>query len=145
MAPSPELDVSFAGDDLVLRLAALAYIARISAASRIHTKSDLRLYFYWCTDHQLTPLTVARTEVERYMRWMQEIRRFKPATVARHLAVVAGCYRTCVIDGVLVPVDAVIGHRTIIGGGTLPPRKCIGYRACRRIALNALHCRCDGP
>ncbi|MFE3230285.1 hypothetical protein [Nocardia sp. NPDC059228] len=85
----------------MLRLAALAYLARFSAVSRIHTKSDLRLYFYWCTDHQLTPLTVARTEVERYMRWMQEIRHFNPATVARRLAVVAGFYRTCVIDGVL--------------------------------------------
>ncbi|MFJ9369941.1 tyrosine-type recombinase/integrase [Nocardia sp. NPDC101769] len=74
---------------------------RFSAVSRIHTKSDLRLYFYWCIDHQLTPLAVARTEVERYMRWMQEVRRFKPATVARRLAVVAGFYRTCVIDGVL--------------------------------------------
>ncbi|MCP9621937.1 tyrosine-type recombinase/integrase [Nocardia otitidiscaviarum] len=99
MAPSPDIDVTFAGDDLVLRLAALAYLARFSAVSRIHTKSDLRLYFSWCTDQQLTPLTVARTEVERYMRWMQEVRRFKPATVARRLAVVAGFYRTCVIDG----------------------------------------------
>lgn len=32
---------------------------------------------------------------------MQEIRRFKPATVARRLAVVAGFYRTCVIDDLL--------------------------------------------
>ncbi|MEV6071192.1 tyrosine-type recombinase/integrase [Nocardia sp. NPDC052001] len=78
MAPSPDLDVTFAGDDLVLRLAALAYLARFSAVSRIHTKSDLRLYFYWCAEQQVTPLAVARTEVERYMRWMQEVRRFNP-------------------------------------------------------------------
>jgi site-specific recombinase XerD len=32
---------------------------------------------------------------------MQEIRRFKPSTVARRTSVVAGFYRTCVIDGVL--------------------------------------------
>jgi integrase/recombinase XerD len=32
---------------------------------------------------------------------MQEIRRFKPSTVSRRMAVVAGFYRTCVIDGVL--------------------------------------------
>lgn len=78
------------GDDLVLRLAALAYLARFSAVSRIHTKSDLRLYFYWCTDHQTSPLTVARTEIERYMRWMQETGHFKPATVARRLALFVG-------------------------------------------------------
>ncbi|WP_157557020.1 hypothetical protein [Nocardia acidivorans] len=82
MAPSPDLDVTFAGDDLVLRLAALAYLARFSAVSRIHAKSALRLYFSWCTDQQPAPLAVARTEVERYMRWMQEVPRFKPATLA---------------------------------------------------------------
>ncbi|MFE2961868.1 hypothetical protein ACFXO9_24455 [Nocardia tengchongensis] len=32
---------------------------------------------------------------------MQKVCRFKPATIARRLAVVAGFYRTCVIDGVL--------------------------------------------
>jgi integrase len=32
---------------------------------------------------------------------MQETRRFKPSTVARRTSVVAGFYRTCVIDGVL--------------------------------------------
>ena len=38
---------------------------------------------------------------ELYIRWMQEIRRFKPSTVSRRFSVVAGFYRTCVIDGVL--------------------------------------------
>jgi integrase/recombinase XerD len=32
---------------------------------------------------------------------MQEIRRFRPSAVSRRLSVVAGFYRTCVIDGVL--------------------------------------------
>ena len=32
---------------------------------------------------------------------MQEIRRYKPSTVSRRFSVVAGFYRTCVIDGVL--------------------------------------------
>ena len=35
------------------------------------------------------------------MRWLQEVRRFQPSTVSRRLSVVAGFYRTCVIDGVL--------------------------------------------
>jgi len=40
---------------------------------------------------------------------MQEIRRFKPSTVSRRMTVVAGFYRTCVIDGVLKhsPADYV--------------------------------------
>jgi len=32
---------------------------------------------------------------------MQEVRRFRPSTVSRRFSVVAGFYRTCVIDGVL--------------------------------------------
>ena len=35
------------------------------------------------------------------MRWLQEVRRFKPSTVSRRLSVVVGLYRTCVIDAVL--------------------------------------------
>ncbi|WP_228838329.1 hypothetical protein [Nocardia amamiensis] len=44
---------------------------------------------------------MSRAEIERYVGWMREVRRFKPATVARRIAVVTGFYRTCVIDGVL--------------------------------------------
>ena len=32
---------------------------------------------------------------------MQEIRRFKPSTVSRRFSVVAGFYRTCVLDGLM--------------------------------------------
>jgi len=32
---------------------------------------------------------------------LQEIRRFKPATVSRRFSVTAGFYRTCVLDGLL--------------------------------------------
>jgi hypothetical protein len=32
---------------------------------------------------------------------MQETRRYKPSTVSRRTSVLAGFYRTCVIDGVL--------------------------------------------
>jgi integrase/recombinase XerD len=38
---------------------------------------------------------------ELYIRWMQEIRRFKPSTVSRRFSVAAGFYRTRVIDGLL--------------------------------------------
>jgi integrase/recombinase XerD len=96
-------------DDLVLRLAASAYLGRFTGTSRTHTGSDLRLFFAWCADQQLRPLEVQRAQVERYVRWMQEVRRFKPSTVSRRMAVVAGFYRTCVIDAVLEhsPADYV--------------------------------------
>src|ERR1700744_5716882 len=84
-----------------LRLAVAAYLARFKGASRDHTESDLRCYLPWCTGHGLDPLAARRPHLELYIRWMQEIRRFKPSTVSRRFSVVAGFYRTAVIDGVL--------------------------------------------
>ncbi|MGV9540147.1 hypothetical protein [Nocardia beijingensis] len=86
MSTSADIDVAFAGDALVLRLASAAYLARFSGISRVHCCSDLRLYFAWCRDHQANPLTMSRAEIERYVGWMREVRRFKPATVARRIA-----------------------------------------------------------
>ena len=68
---------------------------------RVHTDSDLRCYLSWCAGRGLDPLTARRPHLELYIRWMQEVRRFKPSTVPRRFSVVAGFYRTCVIDGAL--------------------------------------------
>ena len=84
-----------------LRLAVAAYLARFTGSSRQHTESDLRCYLAWCAEHGLDPLAAQRPHLELYIRWMQEIRRFKPSTVSRRFSVAAGFYRTCVLDGVL--------------------------------------------
>jgi integrase/recombinase XerD len=84
-----------------LRLAAAAYLARFKDQSRVHTESDLRAYLHWCTERSLDPLAATRPHIELYVRWMQEQRRYAASTVSRRVAVVAGFYRTCVIDGVL--------------------------------------------
>jgi site-specific recombinase XerD len=84
-----------------LRLAVAAYLARFKGSSRYHTESDLRCYLVWCAERGLDPLAARRPHLELYIRWMQEIRRFKPSTVSRRLSVAAGFYRTCVIDGLL--------------------------------------------
>jgi len=84
-----------------LRLAVAAYLARFTGSSRYHTDSDLRCYLSWCSQRRLDPLAARRPHLKLYIRWMQEIRRFKPSTVSRRFSVAAGFYRTCVIDGVL--------------------------------------------
>jgi integrase/recombinase XerD len=84
-----------------LRLAVAAYLARFKGSSREHTDSDLRCYLAWCAERGLDPLAARRPHLELYIRWMQEIRRFKPSTVSRRFSVTAGFYRTCVIDGLL--------------------------------------------
>jgi len=84
-----------------LRLAMAAYLARFKGSSRKHTESDLRCYLAWCAERGLDPLAARRPHLELYIRWMQEICRFKPSTVSRRFPVAAGFYRTCVIDGLL--------------------------------------------
>src|SRR6202050_2289615 len=84
-----------------LRLAVTAYLARFKGTSREHTESDLRCYLPCCAERGLAPLAAQRPHLELYIRWMQEIRRYKPSTVSRRFSVVAGFYRTCALDGVL--------------------------------------------
>jgi integrase/recombinase XerD len=84
-----------------LRLAVAAYLTRFKGSSREHTESDLRSFPTWCAERGLDPLSARRPHLELYIRWTQEIRRFKPSTVSRRFSVTAGFYRTCVIDGVL--------------------------------------------
>ncbi|MFJ8577926.1 tyrosine-type recombinase/integrase [Micromonospora sp. NPDC093277] len=52
---------------------------------------------------------MARMDVERYVRWLQDVGRYLPSTVSRRLSVVAGFYRVCVIDAILEhsPADYV--------------------------------------
>ena len=84
-----------------LRIAAAAYLSRFRALSRTHAESDLRAFLTWCAERQLDPLTASRPQVELYVRWMQEIRRLKPSTRSRRMSIVAGFYRTAVIDGLI--------------------------------------------
>ncbi len=93
--------------DLALALA--AYLARFNGLSRDHTRSDLRVFLGWCSEHNVVPLQARRNHLELYVRWMQEVRRYKPSTVSRRTSVITGFYRTCVIDGVLEhsPADYV--------------------------------------
>jgi integrase/recombinase XerD len=110
MTTTSEASTSSPDDhEIILRLAASAYLGRYIGTSRTHTESNLRLFFAGCADQQLAPLGAQRVQIERYVRWMQEIRRFKPSTVSRRMAVVIGFYRICVIDAVLAhsPADYV--------------------------------------
>jgi len=84
-----------------LRLAVTAYLARFKGTSREHSESDLRCYLAWCAERGLDPLAAKRPHLELYIRWMQEIRRFKPSTVSRRFSLTAGFYRTCVLDSLL--------------------------------------------
>jgi site-specific recombinase XerD len=96
-------------EDPILKLAVAAYLARYKGRTRTHAVSDLNCYLTWCLQRDLMPLQAQRAHIELFIRWMQEIRRLKPATVSRRLSVLSGFYTTCVVDGVLEhsPADYV--------------------------------------
>jgi integrase/recombinase XerD len=99
--PGPAVSGVLITTSHVRRLAVAAYLARFKGQSRIHTESDLRCYLKWCEVLGLDPLAATRPHIELYVRWLEEVRRHRPSTVSRRMSVVAGFYRTCVIDAVL--------------------------------------------
>jgi integrase/recombinase XerD len=86
-----------------------AYLGRYRGETRVHTESDLRVFLRWCADEDLDPLSAVRAHIERYLRWLQDVRCYQPSTVSRRLSVVVGFYRVCVIDQFLAhsPADYV--------------------------------------
>src|SRR5918994_210243 len=91
-----------------------AFLGRCWGVTRQHTASDLRCFLAWCAENNLDPLAARRPHLELYLRWMQEARAFKPSTVSRRFSVVAGCYRTAVIDGVLESSPAEHVRRPVV-------------------------------
>jgi integrase/recombinase XerD len=72
------------------RLAAASYLARFTGHSRQHTASDFRCYLSWCAQRGLDAPAARRPHLELYIRWIQQIRHFKPSTVSRRFSVAAG-------------------------------------------------------
>jgi integrase/recombinase XerD len=104
--------------------AVTAYLSRYKGLSREHTHSDLRVFLTWCAGQELDPLTARRHQFELYVRWLQEVRPYKPSTVSRRTSEVAGFYRTCVIDGVLARSPADYLRRPTVPAEHDPPRDC---------------------
>jgi integrase/recombinase XerD len=86
-----------------------ACLGRYRGQSRLHTESDLKVFLGWSSNQLLDPLAATRADIERYVRWLQDVRRYQPSTVSRRLSVVVGFYRVCVIDQILPysPADYV--------------------------------------
>jgi site-specific recombinase XerD len=82
-------------------LAVAAYLARLRGLSVNTRRRNCERFLGWCAERDIEPLGAQRQHLELYVRWMQETRRYKPSTVSRRTSVLAGFYRTCVIDGVL--------------------------------------------
>jgi integrase/recombinase XerD len=114
MAASSAIPGVMHRSELVLQVASTAYLGRYRGQTRIHTESDLRVFLRWCTGMDLDPLTAVRADIERYVRWLQDIRCYQPSTVSRRLSVVVGFYRVCVIDQILPHSPAAYVRRPTV-------------------------------
>jgi hypothetical protein len=106
-----------------LRLAVAAYLARFKGSSRYHTESDLRSYLAWCAERGLDPLAARRPQLESYIRWMQEIRHFKPSTVSR---------RFPSRPGSTAPASSTASWNTQIAARHADPRTTMRYDRARQ-------------
>jgi integrase/recombinase XerD len=101
MAAFPARGTGVSSDHLVLRAVVSAYLGRYRGQTRLHTEPDLPILLRWCVDLDLDPSLRCGWNIERYPRWLQDVRRYQPSTVSRRLSVVVGFYRVCVIDPIL--------------------------------------------
>ena len=72
---------------------------------------------------------------------MQEIRHFRPSTVSRRFSVVAGFYKTCVIDGLRARLLVWIGGpglRLVVPECPAPRGLRGGAARCGRVARRAV-------
>ena len=85
-----------------LQLAVAGYLARFKGISRTHAESDLRVYLRWCDDRQPRPARRVRGRTSSCTcGGCRRSAGSSPPPSPGGLSVVAGFYRTCVIDGVL--------------------------------------------
>ena len=86
--PAPYAGIAAADRQVLLRAAASAYLGRYRGQTRLHTESDLRVFLRWCAEFGLDPLAAVRVDIERYVRWLQDVACYQPSTVSRRLSVV---------------------------------------------------------
>lgn len=83
-------------------LHAAAFLARYSGATRTLYATRLRLFYQWCADHHLDPVTgVTRPLLELYSRHLEEERGNAPASVAGTLSTLKMFYRLLAVDQVI--------------------------------------------
>jgi integrase/recombinase XerD len=87
--PAPVADPS--------HLAVAGFLARYREPTASAYRRDLRCFWLWCADRDLSPLAAKRPHIELYLR-DREQRGYAPATISRRLSTVAGLFKYAVID-----------------------------------------------
>ena len=83
-----------------VRLAVAGFLARYSGPTRVSYSCDLRQFFAWCAQVDVSMFELKRGHLELWARSMEE-RGLARSTIGRRLSTVAGFYRICVLDGLV--------------------------------------------
>ncbi|HEV2071794.1 MAG TPA: tyrosine-type recombinase/integrase, partial [Acidimicrobiales bacterium] len=81
-------------DDRAEAMAVRGFLAGYAGATRTSYATDLRIFATWCRQADLNLLTVKRSHLELFGRWMEVTGRMR-STVARRLSTLASFYRYC--------------------------------------------------
>src|ERR1035441_899722 len=80
------------------QVAAAAFLARYNGRTLDAYRYDLRTFFQWAADADLTVLEAKRPHIELYRTAMEQ-KGLAPSTIDRRLSTVCGFYRFALIDG----------------------------------------------
>ena len=72
-------------------------------------------YFQWCDAEGVAPIKATRADIKQYRRWLVEVKKYKPATIAFKLIVVRRLYAAAIERGLIVVNPAI---------GVHPPSEC---------------------
>jgi integrase/recombinase XerD len=107
----------------ILEQAKIGFYAQITnqRTAKLYEHS-LRIYFDWCAEQQIDPMTARTVQLRLYLSWLQMQGRWAESTVSRLFGVVAVFYRQAVIDELILrdptlgvkrlQVDKAKQHRT---------------------------------
>lgn len=83
-------------------MVAISFLAQYpNENTRAAYRTDLRIYFEWCTRLGIHPLEAKRVHLQAFASYLATDRHNAPASVCRRIGTVSGYYETAVLDEVL--------------------------------------------
>lgn len=82
-------------------IVALRFLVRYREPTRSSYAMGIRQWFQFCYDHGIQPMKAQRSDLEMWLRKLDEVDQLKNSTMAGKMNAVAGMYRFAVIDGFL--------------------------------------------
>lgn len=84
-----------------LQRALFGFLANYEGLTRDLYEYHLVTWIQWCADQGLDPMTVERTHVSMYVRYLSEVRGNKASTIGTTMSPIKGFYRYATVEGLV--------------------------------------------